>query len=509
MNHRTVARRRFLTGAGGLALALPWLEKFERSAQAQASPTLKRVIVVTYQMGIPGGVWMPSATGSNFTLPYVTAPLDPFKNRALFVSAIDNSVLDAGGSSFVFGHPAKSEAALTGTLTTDAFNTVNTNQLSEIRTDAATMGGANGPSVEYIIGRALTARRFASIDLSVDGDAPGRAPPTTLRSRFFFEGPGNAVSLQAQPHLVFNQFFSDVSGPSQTELEMRKLRLKNKSVLDAVRASFTDLKQGLGSADQKRLQDHADRIRTLELDPVVTAACSAPSGIPTSAATYRGMKMDQLSALQVKLLVGAMGCDLAPVGRLEFSNAQNPRFGIAGLDNLLDSVTGTFDWHGVVHGDALPGTTAYLRPGRDNNAATPYDQRLQDGYRFHVQQFANLLSQLDAISEGQGTTALDNSLCILASDLGEGLGHAHMKMGYILAGNLGAARKGFHLKATPSFNGGGGNFYTASASNVSQLLNSILDMAGVKTPQGQPMSMGLGGWLQSKNLPRRIDSLFV
>lgn len=77
-----LSRRRFLTGVGGATLALPWLEKLQPVAKAQMSPTgPRRVIVVTYPMGVPLGQWRPSSAGANFTLPYVTAPLAPFQDR--------------------------------------------------------------------------------------------------------------------------------------------------------------------------------------------------------------------------------------------------------------------------------------------------------------------------------------------------------------------------------------------------------------------------------------------
>jgi hypothetical protein len=128
-----------------------------------------------------------------------------------------------------------------------------------------------------------------------------------------------------------------------------------------------------------------------------------------------------------------------------------------------------------------------------------------------VQQFAGLLAELDAIPEGPDTTVLDNSLVVLASDLGEGLGHGHMKMGYVLAGNLGDAQRGLHLDAGPAgqaFEVGGGYFYADSRYNVNQLLNSMLDMAGVVDGQGDPVTIGLQGYLEQESLARRIDELF-
>jgi len=496
-------RRQLLKGLGGITLALPWLEALDNTAWGQGMPARpRRVVVMTYQMGVPRGVWRPSATGTTFTLPYVTAPLDPFKGRCLFVSDIDHRMLDAGGNGFTWGHPGKSEAALTGSLTTGAFPTTNTNALSEIRTDAATTGGANSESIEQIIGTALrSGQPFSAVNLGVDGD---RRTPASLQSRFFFESRGTAVSMDCSPTSAFNRFFANVMPMTPgSDQALRELRQRNKSVLDAVRREFADLRTGLGSDDRRRLDEHAARIREVELLAAPPPACAQPAGITP----LTNPNMGQVAPLQIRLLAQAMACNLAPIGRLEFMNQQSPRFGIAGLDSTLDTAAAAtgYDWHGMVHGDPLPGTTAYLRPGRDQTTTT-YDQRLQDGYRFFVQQFANLLAELDRFPEGPNTTVLDNTLCILASDLGEGQGHGHMKMGYVLAGNLGAARRGFHFMASPP----NANFYTSSTYNVTQLLHSVLDMAGVGTGGGGTVAeLGLRGYLASVGAPRRIDSLFT
>jgi hypothetical protein len=510
------SRRRFLTGLGGITLGLPWLEQLHGArAQTATAAGPRRVIVMSYEMGVPLGQWRPTTVGSGFDLPFVSAPLDPFKDRCLFVSSIDNSVLSSGGESFIWGHPAKKEASLTGTLTTGAFPTANTNQLSEVLATPATVGGANGPSVEHVIGQALrTGQVMPSVDLGVDGSAlaPWGGAEQYLPSAFFFEGQGNAISLNAMPHLAFDSLFAGLSDgtemPTEAELALLRLRARRKSVLDAVRDSFTDLATGLGADDRLRLEEHAARIRQVELDLAASASCSRPTA-PEAVMNYQGWSMDRIAALQIPILAHAMGCDLAPVGRLEFTLQQNPRFGIAELDAALDAAGDMYDWHAMVHGDPLPGTTTFLRPGRGEDLT--YDSNLLLGYRFFVEQFAALLTALDAIPEGPDQSVLDNSLVILASDLGEGLGHGHMKMGYVLAGNLGSARRGYHFDGGPAipFEVGGQYFYADASYNVNQLLNSVLDMAAVTDADGNPVTMGLGGYLESLGAPRRIDGLFT
>src|SRR5450432_2360527 len=167
-----INRRRALIGLGGITVGLPWLEKLDGKALAQAAPTRpKRVITMTYAMGTPVGQWVPSAPGATFTLPYVTAPLEKFKSRCLFISGLDHKMLEQGGSGFTFGHPGKQEAALTGTLTAGAFPTNNANNVSEILAMPGTTGGANAASIETVIGKSLFAGHARpSVDLGVDGD---------------------------------------------------------------------------------------------------------------------------------------------------------------------------------------------------------------------------------------------------------------------------------------------------------------------------------------------------
>jgi hypothetical protein len=276
---------------------------------------------------------------------------------------------------------------------------------------------------------------------------------------------------------------------------LANLRARRKSVLDAVRESYVDLRQGLGVDDRRRLDDHMARVRQVELTIAPPpAGCAIPSSPGNS---FAGMNMAQIASLQIQNLTNAMVCNVAPIGRLEFMNQQNPRFGISSLDSLLDSMTNN-DWHGFVHGDPVPGSSGNTRL---TAGATSDHPELLNGYRFFVQQFANVLAALDAIPEGpSGLTALDHSMCILATDLGEGAGHGAMKMSYVLAGYLGSGRRGFHYDGTPSMTQQDLRLYTQSNGEVSQLLNSIAAMAG------HPIEFGLQGYLGAR--PLIISELF-
>ena len=491
----SLSRRRFLRGASGAALALPWLEKFSGGqAFAQTAMTRPtRIIVVAYSMGFIHEEWVPSAAGSTFTLPRITAPLEPFRQHLLFVSNVDNKATQLN-SQHAFGHPAKKESVLTGTLMRAAFQGDQSNVLANVIADRAgsDQGGPNNESVCSFIGRRIRGTRpNASIDLAVSGDNYDRHD---VNSDFFFEGPVTPVKVQANPSRAFAQFFANVTGDQAALEAQRRARARKKSALDAVREGFVELRSGLNPQDRTRLEDHANRVRQIELD-MMRAACARPAGnygTPSLTAPYlpfRNLSMRERSALMIPLLTNAMACDLAPVGRLEFIDQQSPNFGVASVDAAISAwrTAGTpNDWHGMVHGDASPVDGVRTR-------GTPNAGYLVDSYRFFVERFVDVLTGLRSISEGpDGRTALDNTMVVMVSDYGNGNGHSSNKMGFVLGGNLGGARTNHHFDGR----GRDAGFYTSSAYSTNQVLNTMVRGFDLRvTPGGAPVGdFGLQGF---------------
>lgn len=492
-------RRRFLVGTGGAMLALPFLDKLHGSARAHHGAYPKRLIIVTYGMGTVVERWQPPDLGAiTGALPYVTAPLEPFKDRCLFVSNCDNAVMGLN-SQHAFGHPAKKEGALTGTLLVSAFEGDGTNRMENVISDrdgSADGAGPNGPSVCQLVGSRLRASHHAalSVDLGVNGN-PDREHDY-VDSNFFFESRANPVSLQVNPARAFNRLFAGLDPDGMVDPAVLARRQRSRSVLDAVRDSFTELRGGLGREDRRRLDEHAGRIRHIELD-VERVACAPPMGIPhdgtvdSSYEPFRSMSMNDLAPMMSTILASAMGCDLAPVGRIEFTDQHNPYFGLPTVDDEVArwrAADGAAAWHSMVHGDPSPVTGVPTRPPEPGGDHAP---ALLDGYRFFVQQFADLLANLDDIPEGpDGHTALDNSLVVLASDFGNGNGHSSRKLCYLLAGNTGPGRLGYHLDLAP-----GRGFYSDSDYNANHLLTSIIRMCGVTNDDGSPVEeFGLQGF---------------
>jgi hypothetical protein len=465
---------------GGLCVGLPMLRKFAgpelaRASGADGGPT--RIIMVAYPMGTHVPQWTPSATGSDFTLGPITAPVQAFVDRCLFVSNCPNEVLDLGGNGYVYGHPAKKETVFTGTLLQHSFGGNGANHVDNVIASSPDghMRTPNGHSVDHVIGQALLtgAHHRPSVDLGIWGRGGVRE---WEHSEFFYEGPSTPVTLTAHPGLAFASLFNGIDpDDGQIDEAFLALQRRRKSVLDAVRDSFVDLRQGLDAQDRKVLDDHADKIRQIELDMPPLASCSIPSDISEGDEAYAGTTMMELADLQNRIMAHAMGCGIAPVGRIEYLDQQRPIFGIPSIDDAVASVQ---DWHHpIVH--AADGWASDA-PAR------------VDGFRFFVQKFADLLAELDAIVEGpDGQTVLDNSLVVLGSDLAEGQGHAARDLCFLVAGSSGPGRRGYHCDA--------------SDYNVNQFLTSLLHMACVTAPDGSPIEeFGLSGFAHGP-----IDGLLV
>ena len=101
------------------------------------------------------------------------------------------------------------------------------------------------------------------------------------------------VGVQCNPARAFARAFAnvDMSGGAQ-EAERRRL-FRKKSALDLVRDSFRELRTGLNTADQRRLDEHAARVRQIEID--IVHGDRSPKHVPIYIAATTGMKMMELA----------------------------------------------------------------------------------------------------------------------------------------------------------------------------------------------------------------------
>jgi hypothetical protein len=479
------------------------------------------MIAMAYSMGAPFQHWTPTGADGNLTLPHVTAPFEPIKNKTLFLSRSTRGIVDMHGD-VKYGHPVKKESAFTGTLPVALFESGNNNNhidnvlFGGVSSDAIKGSPANNESIETLVGQYIRNSNHSRTDINLSvGSHRNSDGYSTGSDGFFWEGRGAGVATEYNPLKAFNDIFSGLVNPgSNTDPVLDRLRARNESVLDAVRENFNLLRRDLGADDQQRLDAHAQRIRDIEVDIQYAATCSAPTFGPgempssqqnsgESDVNYMNRlfgepnpggatsaPMTKTAPLMVRILAHAMACDIAPVGRLAFTNGENPFFGIPSVDDEIGNYSGP-RWHTLIHSANNTNSRTGMPSRPRGGGPGYYAPELLDGTRFFWQQMADLCMLLDQIPDGlNGETALDNSLVVMTSDLGEGTAHNPDDTCLAMAGNFAGGRGGRSLRLDQL------------GYHDTHVLVSIANIFDVRDSSGGPINeFGLRGFTQG-NVPQ-------
>jgi hypothetical protein len=429
------SRRAVLQGALGLTVALPFLETFATRARASGvGDRPKRFVLIHHMQGTVMNQWLPEGTERDWTLSPLLEPLAAFKDRMVVVAGLDNQVsrLNHSGN----GHQRPNTTHLTAV---------------PCRRDNASL--ADGPSFDQVLAdRLYDGAPYRSIDLSV-GHHGGTRDGTT-RSPLHWSGSGTALTFLADPRLAYGRLF----GVDDDQAAAERLRTRRASVLDGALAQFHALRPRLSTEDQRRLDDHADKLRDLERR--VTAP---PEGgcVPPSVVTPDGYDWaydDDISGpLQYDLLVEALACGQARVGNILFRRGHNPEFPWLTVDGGPVVPKSRYDnWHMMVHdGREEPGLVA--------------------GFYWYAEQVALLLEKMDAAVDEDGDNLLDTTCVVWTTEFGNGIGHNRRKVPYVMFGHCGPQGGGRFLSY---MNGGADDNWARSDYHHTQLYTSLLQLFG-------------------------------
>jgi hypothetical protein len=78
-----LSRRALLRGAGGFALALPFLEAMSPRTARAAGPAPRRLLTVFTENGVVAPNWFPTGNEKAWTMPVSLAPLMPFQKHLI------------------------------------------------------------------------------------------------------------------------------------------------------------------------------------------------------------------------------------------------------------------------------------------------------------------------------------------------------------------------------------------------------------------------------------------
>jgi len=87
---RIIQRRGIIKGLAASALAAPLAQLFKmHTSLGSPSPAVVPKVVFFYTpCGVELPLWHPTQTGKNFTLPKMSAPLQPFISQCIFMNGV-------------------------------------------------------------------------------------------------------------------------------------------------------------------------------------------------------------------------------------------------------------------------------------------------------------------------------------------------------------------------------------------------------------------------------------
>jgi hypothetical protein len=404
-----LTRRRFLRGAGGFALALPWLESLPARAEepkqaaggdaravgdarSPGQPPI-RFACIFFSNGVEPEHWWARGRGAAMEIGPGLAPMQPHREEMLFLRGLFNEQAVKHKSA----HLGRCPNFLSGAW-------VSTDQ-SEIRV---------GRTMDQVLAQRIGSRTpIPSLVLGIE--------PTELRledglsmlygSCISWASDTRPATKEIYPARVFDLLVGDEASRPLT-----------RSILDAVLADARDLARQVSTDDRRKLDEYLGSIRDIERRLERAAGDGRLEGWrPTLTAPNIPRPADALPQdvpkhmrLMLDLVVLAFQMDKTRIATCMLNNdLSQMNFG------FLEGVQGSLHLD-LTHNGREPALEAmYLKTNQ-----------------FHVAQFAYLVERLKSIREGDGTL-LDHSILMCASNLFDGDKHQADHMPILLAGRGG------------------------------------------------------------------------
>lgn len=388
----SMKRRDVLTALGAAAIAAP----FVRPSLARADGHRKRFVFMMTANGFQEDGIAISGSGTTFTLGPSLRPLEPHREKLLFLRGLDNAASYEGPGG---AHQKGCGAWLTGRPLNDGdFTGGNGDLLS---------GWASGISLDQRIANALGGEtRLPSLELGV------QVRGASNRHRISYTGSDAPLPPESSPHRAYTRLFGGAIGD---DAALARLRRRRRSVLDVLRGDLGRLHAQVAAEDRAALDAHLERIRELERQLDASgAACTAPAA-PGSFDPMREETYERAGTLQIDLMVAAMACDITRISTLLWSGGTSgQRFPSLGFGE---------GHHPLSH---------------DGDGNAPSQEKLREIDLFHAQRFAHLVRRLDETPEpgGEGTM-LDHTVVVWGSELSKGNTHSRRDMPIVMAGGLG------------------------------------------------------------------------
>ena len=409
-------------------MALPWLEAM---AGAKAAPhteaatgrarTPRRFACLYMPNGTRPDRWTPEGEGANFRLSPILAPLQSHQSELLVLTHLWNAASNTGD-----GHYVKTGGFLTSTTIT--------------RTTGADLCSGNTSMDQWMARQVGHQTPLPSLELGIEPITTGvdtNVGFTRLYgSHISWATPTTPCAKEINPRQAFDRLFRNAGGVPASRFG------DNTSVLDLVADDAQRLRQQLGKADQQKMAEYFESVRSVEHriewarrralgeyleDPAARAEIERLGQridlySDPARASERGINHTEQVRLMLDIMALAFWTDSTRVSTFMFGNAVSGR-----NFSFLDGVKGGH--HEYSHHENL------------KEKLVPYERIT----RWHVEQYAYLLDRLHSMKEGTGTV-LDQSMILFGAGMRDGNAHNPRNLPLVLAGRGGGTlNPGRHL----------------------------------------------------------------
>ncbi len=439
-------RRRFLRGAGGVALGLPALDIFQ-PARAQTARKIYSALILQQNGAVQGNggdpdMYWPRSMGpinemamAGVDMDRTTSELRGYASKLIFVRGLNfkNSRNHSGGPI----------AASTGAPVKGS----DTKQLPV------------SESMDFFIASKMS---------------PGQEPLTLYAGRkgtyrddaLSFSTGGTLRIGDNNPWNVY-QRLSGLAGVMQNDPALfAKIAARRMSVNDLVRSDLRQLlaRGDLSKADRDRLDQHLTSVRDMEMNMGGTLGPMAAAGLDTAAMqAVSGThttddNMEKVVRMQLDLIAFAFATDRARTATLQVGGCN---------DHTKYTINGVQvpPFHFISHRVLSDGGSGTAIP----NAVELHHQI----DRIHARYFKHFLDRLSAYALPGGGTLLDSSVNLFTNSVSDGPPHSGNNIPAIIGGGAGGFLKtGIHLRTTGFTN---------------KILNTVITAAGVRKPGGEPI----------------------
>jgi hypothetical protein len=399
--------RRTLLQGGTAAIGLPLLSAMVPAAtalaQTAAAPKPRMgffylphgAIMNNTRFGAEMNRWTPDRAGRDFDLKPILEPFKPLQQYLTVVSGLGNKPAESSAVHAIVPatwlsceHPRQSHAPFGG---------VTIDQL------AARHIGQETP--------------LPSLEVATEEEGGGAACDGTYGCSYgrtiSFRTPTTPMPMEYEPRKAFEKIF----GRGKSEDERRAVSGDYKSLLDMALAEANALKRTLGGEDRALVDDYLDSVREIErrlelLGQRDLTKIDLPD-VPVARPSF-----DDLIRLQFDLIVAAFQANMTRITSFMMAaEVSNQSYAHVGVPDAF---------HPVSH-------------HADNKASM---EKLVLIQRYHTQVFADFMTKLSKIPDGDAGSILDNSIFLYGSNMSNSNQHNQFPLPTLVFGRGGGAIKG-------------------------------------------------------------------